>query len=519
MSATLDTAPPARAFADQPIWIQVSTDLMTGAAAYFEITISNGGPTTGQALTLTWPGGSITYTAGASIAPDGLTWPTQGGGESLTAYTTRIAEFLRHREDVAAVFRVSIVNAAGGVIRLTRSAVEAFDLSVSETMSNVAVTATDGTAHPPDNLRAYVEVWTDTGSFNTETRLLAQHSPYDAAAETALDLAPAFSHLAPHLPDENTIAPASPSSLSRGVATGHFEKYFLRLADKFGTPAVAEALDKNAGSYLAFLGARATDAETSAIGPLCHAYVRRDGATFVKPVGEYQPDWLYFILPAAGVADVEVALTWSDGTESTYLPFGTADTGWDADKVYWIPCGYRQLKLHTVTPSGSTDDDAYIVAYQVRLPDQEEAWEITADFRLECDTPWEHYLLFSNGVAGMETVALRGKATGGFEATAETFRLPRLPDHTAQRGDLGVFNAAGRPQWTFSTGWFDDPYYVEHLRQVLLAQAWLVDRHNEKFYKVLVDAKTIDQVTNDDETLFALEFTVKAGWLDAAVNV
>lgn len=522
MAATLNTAPPARAYTGSDIWAEIATDLLTGTAAYFEITISDGGPGTGQVITLTWPGGSITYTVAAGTDNTGVAWPEQGA-DTLEAYTNRIAEFLRHREDVAAVFAVSIEDAPGGVIRLTHTSVEAFDLTVTaNTMTNVAVVATDGTAaSDEDNLRAYVEVWTDTGDFNTESLLLAQHSPYDqATASTWLSLAPAFPHLAPHLPDADTINPVAPSGLDSGEASGHFQKYFLRIADKYGAPAVAEALVRSDNSYLAILGARASDAETgSTITGLRHAYRRRDGEDFIKPVGEYQPDWVYYI-PSGG-KNVYVTLTvyWSDGTQSSYDPFGTTPVAIADARIYWFPSGYRQMKLHSLAPSGGTDPDAYIVAYDWNLKPTDEAAIATVKYRVECDSPWEHYLLFSNGVGGMETVWLRGKATEGFEASAETFQLPRLHDHTVQRGDFATFGAAGRPQWTFSTGWYDDPWYVEHLRQVLLSEAWLVDRFNRIFLKAIVDAKTLESVKNDDETLHALEFTVKAGWIDAAVNI
>lgn len=519
MAVTIDTAPPSRAYTEQPLWLRVSTDLPTGTFAYFEITISDGGPAAGETLVLTWPGGSITYTAGATLAANGLTWPIQTLGEPLEGYTVRVAEFLRHREDVAALFSVTIEDAPGGVIRLTHNIVEDFNLSVTDGMANVAVVATDGAAPAQENLSAYIEVWTDTGDFNTDTRLLEQHSPYDANGETWLDIAPAFSHLSPHLPTPATINPVAVFSLVFGVASGHFQKYYMRLADKYGIPAVAEALLRSDNSYLAILGARASDAETGTITGLRHAYRRRDGDNFVKPVGDWQPDWVYYIPSGGKNVYVSILIYWSDGTTSTYNPFGTTPLAIDDAKIYWFPSGFRQMKMHDVTPTGDTDPDAYIVAWDWNLQPDAGVALATVKYRLECDTPWEHYLLFSNGVGGMETVHLRGKFTEGFEASAETFRLPRLPDHSIQRGDFASFNPAGRPQWTFSTGWYDDPYYVEHLRQVLLSQAWLVDRFNRIFLKVIIDARSIETVRKDDETLFSLEFTVKAGWIDTAVNI
>lgn len=523
MSATLDTPPPARAYSANPIWLEVATDLITGAAGYFEITIANGGPSDTQTLTLTWPGGSITYTAATSPDSSGLQWPLQGA-DTLTAYTTAIAEVLRQREDVGEVFDISIINAPGGILRLTAKVVEAFALSFTDSMTNVAVTKADGTAATAeDNLRAYIEVWADTGNFNTDTRLIALHSPYDTTqATTPLDIGAAFAHLAPHLPDESTINPTSPSALTFGAATGHYQPYYLRLADKYGTPAVAEALLRSDDSYLAVLGARATDAEINTLTGLRHAYRRRDegpGRNFRKPVGQYQPDWVYYLFDTG--VDVYVTLTiyWSDGTTSAYDPFDTDTVSIPAgNTIYWFPSGFRQMKLHNLAPSGATDPDAYIVKYDWKLKPEGTAL-VTVRYEVMWDSSWEYYLAFANGVGGIESVWLRGKTNEAYTTTAEEIGIPRRPDHSPQRGDFDTYSPAGRPQWECSTGWYDDAFYLEHLRQLPLSKAWLIDRINRRFLRVVVQPGTLENIREDDQTLYSLKFNIKAAWQDAAANL
>lgn len=526
MSATIATAPPARAYTRQSIWVELESSEITPVYAYFEITITDGGPTVGQTLTLTWPGGSITYTVAASISQTGTNWPTQGGGESLEAYTNRIAEFLRHREDVAEIFEVTVEDGPGGIIRLTHPVAEAFDLTVTtDTMTNVAATASDGSAYTlAENLRAYLEVWTDTGEFNTEERLMAFHSPYDIpTAATQIDISAAFAHLSPHLPDEATINPSSPSSLAYGEATSHFQAYFLRYADKYGAPAIAEALLRSDDSYLAVLGARASDAEINTLTGLRHSYRRRDegpGIAFRKPVGVWQPDWVYFLFSTGADVYVNINILWSDGTETSYNPFGTTTVNIPAGNlIYWFPSGYRQMKLNTQTPSGGTDPDAYIVGYDWKIKTDGGSTLVTVGYDVLLDSSWEQYLLFSNGVGGMETVWLRGKTSEGFAVEGEEFQRPRRPDHTVLRGDFGAFAQAGRAQWALSTGWYSEPFYIEHLRQVLLSEAWLVDRVNRRFLKAIVEPQTIEEWRRDDETLFSLAINVKAGWTDPAVNI
>ena len=519
MAANLSTQPPGRAYAGNPIWIEVETDLVTGVAGFFEITISNGGPAAGNTLLLSWPGGSVTYEVGSADAS--LNWPEQGAS-SLAVYTATVADFLRLREDVGAVFNISIVNAAGGVIRLTHNAVEAFALSFTDSMTNVAVSKTDGTAaSAEENLRAYVEVWTDSGNFNTDRRLLTLHSPYDVTtAKTNLDISAAFAHLQAHLPDPASINPAvAPSSLPWSQATAAIQKYILRLADKYGSPAVAEALFPW-GPYTAVHGNRSLEAWSNTTIRLCHNYRRRDGQDFRKPVSAWQPDWVYYASQTGESVYVTLTIYWSDGTESIYEPWGTTPVSMsDGYRIWHSVAGFRQLKLHTLTPSGSTDPEAYIVGYDWKLKGAALSPLATARFDVLYDSPWEHYLLFDNGQGGMETVWLRGKMQEQYVPAADEYQVPRRPGHTVQAGDFDVFNTTARPSWTMNTGWYPDDFYLQHLRQLPISRAWLVDRVQRRFLKVIIEARQLDDIRKDDETLYSLQFSIRAAWLDGAANI
>lgn len=518
MSANLATQPPTRAYAGDPIWINVETDLITGVAAHFEITIADGGPSASDTLALAWPGGSIEYEVGSSDAS--LNWPEQSGA-TLTNYTATVAEFLRLRADVGAIFRVTIEDAPGGVIRLTRTTVEAFALTVTDGLTNVVVTKTDGTAPSADpNLSAYVEVWSDTGTFNDDRRLLALHSPHAVAtAATDIDISAAFAHLKPHLPTTASINAGSPPALLYAAATDAVQKYQLRVADKYGAPAVAEALGPW-GPYLALHGSRSTEAWSSTTINLLHNYRRRDGDDFRKPVGEYQPDWVYYAPSTANDVYVSLVIYWSDGTSSTYDPWSTTTVALaDGYRTYWFVSGYYQLKLHDLAPSGGTASDAYIVAYDWKLKTSGGSTLTTVRYDVLCDTPWEHYLLYDNGKGGMETVWLRGKAQEAYAPAAEEYQRPRRPGHTAQIGDFDIFAQSARPMWDMNTGWYSDDFYLEHLRQLPLGAAWLIDRIQRRFLRVIVEPKELSDIKKDDETLYSLSFSIKAAWLDRAANI
>lgn len=519
MSATL-TPPANRAYTLDPIWIGMETDLIDGAAAYFEITISGAGPTIGDTLVLTWPGGTITYTVAAAIDGTGLAWPEKGGS-TLEDYTNEIAEFLHHRSDVTETFKITVEDAPGGVIRLTRKVVEVFALSVTDDLDNVAVTATDGTAASSEqNLRAYVEVWTYTGNINNDRLLIALHSPYKVdTAATDMDISAAFAHLTPHLPDPATINPASlPASLPYDQVTDSIEVYIIRAADKYGSPAVSEALGPY-GPYVALLGSRSLEAFSADTKKLLHNYRRRDEADFRKPVSRWQPDWVYYFNQTADNVYVTLTIYWSDGTTSTYDPWDTDTVAIaDGSTAYWYVSGFRQLDLHNVTPSGGTDPDAHIVAYDWKLKG-EAAVLVTVRYDVIYDSEWNNFLLFDNGQGGMETVWLRGKSAQAYIAASEEYQRPRQPDDTVVEGDFGMFAASARQEWEFNTGWYADPFYLEHLRQLPLAHAWLVDRVERRFLKVIVQPGKLEEVNKDDETLYSLSITVRAAWLDVAANI
>lgn len=510
---TLTTPPSARALSGSPIYIEASTDLLTGTPGTFEFTIS-GGPSAAQTLILNWPGYSVTLTAGTE-------WPLQLGGESLTDYTTRVADALRSVYLLSDTFDVVLVDATTGIIHLQAKATEVLDISSTNTLAGLAVVDTDGTsASSEPNLSAYAEVWSETGNFNTSERLIAQHSPYNTAGNTSFDIAPAFANLRPHLPTENTIAPAIISALMYGEATDCITQYRIRYADKYGTPAVAELLQVTAGTYTAILGAKSKDSLHDPLAPLRHAYRRRDKQQFKKPVTTEQPDWMYWIAPT-GVTGVYafITITWSDGTQSTNTPFGTTPVAVVPGKMYWFGCGFGQLKLGTVVPSGGTDPDSVIVEYQFALTTGSLMLGVHSADYLVHYRPWAHYLLFSNGVGGCESVWMGGQAQDTYNVASEEYALADYPAKPVREANYATFGAEGRGLTEFRSGWYDDPYYPEHCRQLALAQrAWLIDLTNKRFVPITIDGGDI-ATRSDDKTLYSFSIKARNAWVDLAANV
>jgi hypothetical protein len=425
----------------------------------------------------------------------------------------------------------TVVQDDDDTITITSRVAGELEITIDDNLANITVTATNVTdPAQPDNLRAVLEVFTDTGDPNTDASLLKQHSPYEfATASTSINISPAFAHLEPYLPPANSINPASVPALLYGVAASVFQKYYLRYADKYGAPAFSEAMVKSASSYLAVLGSRAGDAVTTDAGGLLHSYRRTDGVVFRKPVSDTQPDWVYWLCPSdISEVFVTVLIYWSDGTTSEYEPWGSSLVTVEPGEAYYFISGYRQLKLHNQAPSGSTAADAYIVGYDWRLGPTDDSLNYRAIVRYDVAWywHWHHYLLFSNGLGGCESVSLRGKSKQGYIIDAETVRRTRkarssrdTTGHTVTDGDVNLLYAEGQKTFEMNTGWFDDPYYLEHLQQLPLAHAWLIDLTNRRFLRVIVDTSSLDAVRADDETLFSLKFTLKAGWIDQSFNI
>ena len=525
MSATIATPPSSRAFSENPIWVRVTTDTPISPAGKIVFTITSTGPSATETVRLQWLGNDLLFTISAINGEGASDLPLKTGGETLSQYADRFAEQLCQNETINGYFAVSRTSGASELVTLTQRLLEVVDFVVTETLTNVTVTPTDVTVVTPElNLRAFLQIWTDTGNLATDQNLIELHQPYNlSTADAFIDISPAFSILKPTLPAESSINPVVVISQPYAACPDSWVKYYLRYADKSGQPAIAQSLLKSS-SYYAVLGGAAADSLHTPTLPLRHAYTRRDGTAFVKPTTEEMPDWLYWVAPSSISGNVYIAVTiyWSDGTESAYNPYGTTGVAVSPNAMYWFATGYRQLKLHTQTPPGGAEPDAYIVGYKAQVTRADAVLMLgihSVTYEVAPIFDWGAvYLLFTNGVGGCESVALRGKPVEKWNPSAEEFQKPRNYGWTNIDGDFAISSGSGRRTWEANTGWFSNPYYLEHLRQLPIADAWLIDLVNRKFRKVKIEP--IEAVVKTgDETIYSQSFTIRAGWQDQSANV
>lgn len=529
MSATISTAPPLRSLSGDPIRVVVATDAAISAPASVRLDLSFTvvGPSVGDTLRIQWAGNDLTFVCAASpSAANPLEIPVKGA-DSMFVYLGKLASRFMAHETLQAAFKASL---DGDAVVLTQRTRAVLDITATSALNNVVVTVVDVTAvTSPANLRAVLQVWNHADDITLEDALLTLHSPYNLdLAATEFEIQDAFARLQPDLPDEYTIEYNSlPGSLPNGIAPRMAQRYYLRCADKGGSPAVAEALVRHPADaalyYLAVLGSTAANSNQAE-----NTFLRRNtqlsGGDLVFPVTCEQPDWVYVLTGESGStgARVEIEINWSDGTNSIFNPFGTGTVPIDpATPISWYPSGYRQMLLHTVVPSGGTDPAATIVGYLWRLKSEADGLLAAVRYAVHQVADYSHFLLLDNGVGGMESVAMRGPATFKYEASSEVFEK-LAPDTDLESGEtdygtLGTYNQRGRPVWELSTGWHSDTRYLRHLQQLLLGAVWLIDTERNRFLRAIVDTRDIE-THKDDDTLFAFSVTIKAAWYDSNFN-
>ncbi len=520
MAASLETAPPSPAYNGNDIWLRVESDLVnTSIHGYVDIFSQiPGEPALGETLELTWGGSSVLLTVEATKNAAATAIPLRGVGESLNDYAARWAEALRENAAISADFHVTVH--AVGRIRLKSRTEGVLDISVTENMTSTEFTVVDGIdPNTEENLAAALEVWIPNEFAHTPDTLVASlQGTYGATTgQTEFNLKGLFP-VKPSLPAENSIGVGISLSWRRAIATGAWVEYYLRLADRYGSPPVPEALLKSADNYICIHGARPEDHDTSsALVPVripLHGYTRADGGTFRKPVTDVQPDWAYIYTKVEITAcSVEFEVTWEDGTVTIETPSGSAFTLL-AKKVYWIRS--TPYDASAITPPTAGLLPWY---YTFRLKGNAGSGVETIHevfYIIKPCTDWDIYALLDNGLGGCESVLFRGKTAFGQDVSRDIARRARTSDFSIKEGEIINFNAEGQKVFDLNTG-YHELYYIQHLRQLLYGDVWLIDTRSKRFLKLVVDTSSFSTHESDGD-LYSLSLKVKTAWLDAGHN-
>ena len=513
MAATLSTTPPNIALSKDDIWAVLTTDQVNAVRASILLVVSSTGPTAGQTLEIQWGAKSVTFTIAASPDDSGTQLPTFSSG-TLAEYHASLADYFERNDTLLEDFNLSIPTSGG--VKLVYKSYDAVDITTVGILTNVVGTVTDSTGPAlQSNLSGVLKVFKEVDNEET-TEVVTLNGTYDQDGELPFNLADVFD-LKPGLPSSASID--YNASYPFGVASEAFIKYYLRYADKYGIPATAEGLLKSS-EYYAIYGGSPGDSDETLFGFTLGQYVlhsyRTSGTEYRKPISPYQPDWVYvFTKNVLTDYKVKAVAYYDDGTQADVAVSLTPFT-LDQYKVYWFPSGPLQMGLISEV---ATPTDKELVAYDWILISDDESSLVnpTVQYAIDCDChPWNLYLLFANGLGGCESINLRGKSILNYQANRSNFQTLRGQGFSDEDGEFSHFNQSGQQTWRCNTGYYEKEY-IEHLRQLLMAEAWIVDRAKDKFVRVNIDTNSF-KIREDDQDLFFLEFDMSMASLDRSYH-
>lgn len=519
MSATLITPPVSPAYNGNDLWITLESDLVNTAAKGYVNIISQlpGEPILGETFLLSWGGQSVLLTVEATKNSAATAIPLRMVGESMDDYAIRWAEALRENHLISASF--DITTHFVGRIKLTYRISGFIDISVLENITSTETNLFDGVdPNTETNLAAQLEIWKPSDYALDPHILLARlHGTYNAVTgQTEFNLKGLFP-VSPALPEASSIGSSISFTWKHGDATSAAIEYYLRYADKYGSPAIPEALLRTEGNFIALHGARPEDHDnvvlTGTAARDLHGY-RTANQIFKKPVTDVQPDWFYlFANQEMTDCRVEFEIMWTDGSTTTETPAAGIGT-LAANKAHWIRSTPYDTGAIAPPVAGELP-----WKYIFRLLGDAGDGEITlaeVNYIIRPCTDWDIYLLMDNGLGGCESVLFRGKTNFGNEVTRETARRARTSDFNINEGEIINFNSEGQKVLELNTGWHD-LYYIQHLQQLLYGHVWRIDTVEKRFLKMLVETSSVN-TDEDDSELYSLNIKLKPAWIDYAQN-
>lgn len=525
MASTVTAFPPSIGLSKQGLYVTINSDRVDTDDRTNWVFQPNGTPpfdfsaNEGESITISWDGNSVTFTVAADPDESGTQIPLYVSG-SFTAYRDLVLEYMLKNELIYDNFYTEIGDGGGiAYIIFYYHTQDPVEVTLEEDMAGV-VAFTNNSTGPivVDNLSCVLKV-IEYDQDNNESLAITLNAPFNTSNGNAVfEIGQAF-NLEPHLPSAATIF-VNLLGYTYGVAEKAYRKYLLKYAERFGTPPVTQGLQEDKTYHVIYGGysfnGRATFGTNVVFGQvLCHNYRYADGSRWYKPVSKEQPDWTYvFTKQALNDCVINVVVYFEDGT-STEFPYPDLDPfNLLGSHLYWFPSGYGQLRLDEVP----NPDNLAIVRYEWRLkPESGSLVHARVGYDVDCEChPWNIYLLFENGLGGCESVRLMGKTQQKYVASRETFRRTRWQDVTVATGEEGNYFQEGNQQWEANTGWHPE-YYIRHLRQLLLGDAWLIDLENERFIKIIINTESIEDV-DDDQELFALNFNFRMAGYDRAFN-
>ena len=476
---SITKSPPSHAFTGQSIPVEFQSSLFTLGKSSIELAFSDF-VNAGESITIKWEGNEVVMTAATSPDGSGKQFPTSD--TTLDSFVDAVREHFLQNETLLQNTDISRINVAGAEkIKISFPANEVITITESNDLNNCTVSISNFAGLAQDNLRAFVRLY-QVGNLKDEF-LGALHGTYSTTdLKSKVDLSELI-ELAPHVPNSSSM-----QSWEYGVATNAFASCYFRYADKYGYPAVAEALQKSATFYIV-AGAVENNPTKDFFAILrpwtCHNYKTIGSVEYPKIVTLTQPDYFYFYSKSElNNYRIHCVLTWSDGTQSQHVVKG--DISLQANTMYWFSSGYLQCGL-----SGVSNGSEIITHYQFAIgnldqPGNVDSFTVHTGVHYEIDMDmgrnWNTYLFAFNGVGGCESVGFFGKTGREVEKEAD---VVELADSTREN-----FQPRTRRKLELNSGYFDERY-IEHYEQLLTGKLWLIDMEHNRFLPVRLLTDTL----------------------------
>lgn len=501
MSAHLQAIPPQIAFAANEMLVTLESDNIVPDRAYIQLILTDyDGPLPNETLTLTYRGTTHTFTFVPTPDNSGWQLPTRNATQTTEDWWAYVAERLRINPTIADEFDI-VANIVNFSIRLTWRNTEPLSITQTNNLSYMSVTIHSvSSIVNVQNLTASLSVHDAT----THEMLTNRIGTYDINTKRCIfDIQSAFEDIIPVPPD--------PSVTVITTATSSFRRYYLRYADRHGTPPQSEIRHKSpdltalAGGTTS--GTRTAFFQANAALLALHNWKTPNDEPFVKPITKTQPDWLFF----TAIAD-EPNLTWTVRIHyaAGYRDDFTTNAAFScaAGEVKCLPIGFTQLGLQNyVIPQAF--DTSFVSGYEISIRRPNEVPLLTATYTLEIlPHPWNLYLVFDNGLGGIESVRLKGKKQINYASDMSNIEK--------SDGSLSVAFATVIETYDVSTGWYEYAY-LQSLRQLLLGNAWVFDPKINELVAIIPEKQSFEFI-EDDNDLHALQFKFRIAKTQTRAN-
>lgn len=362
-----------------------------------------------------------------------------------------------------------------------------------------------------DNLSCQLDI-SETNSSDLIVSLTAPYSNVDRRARFNIGF---LFDLKPHLPTTSSLT--NNGSYQWSECVGMYINYDLNFNDKFGSPPVMQTPTVNDQAMLSMVyGGKARHGTPYMIDnyEVLSSLRSEAGLLIEKPTTKTQPEYLYFwSLQETNAYRIEVDFHYTDGTTDAFVDLGRLPFFVNKSRsLFQVACGWDQLDLSSIQDGAKT-----VYKYTVYLRQDNDDIIGAVTYKLVEDYhDHELFLIFPNGIGGMETARLRGGQRRKSSVTRQEAASVETKNFTLQQGTMSTRIISTEEEITVSTGFYSKDY-IYHLRNLLCDDVWVIDKSNGRFLKYLVKSTEADYY--DSETnLYSFDLKLIPAWVDTRLN-